>query len=163
GDIDVDMVIKFLAPIWKSTPDTGTRIRGRVEKVLDWATASKFRTGENPARWRGHLEHLLKARPKAMHHAALSFEEMPEFMAELRARDTVQARALEFCILTAVRSNEVIGARWEEISKDVWTIPAERMKAGREHTVPLSTRAGDILNGLARGSSGLLFPGTIAG
>jgi integrase len=130
--------------------------------VLDWATASKFRTGENPARWRGHLEHLLKARPKPRHHAALPFEEMPEFMAELRARDSVQARALEFCILTAVRSNEAIGARWEEISQSVWTIPAERMKAGREHMVPLSTRAVALLKELKRDNTGLLFPGTIA-
>jgi integrase len=162
GDVDVDMVIKFLAPIWKATPDTGARIRGRVEKVLDWATASKFRTGENPARWRGHLEHLLKARPKARHHAALPFEEMPEFMAELRSRGSVQARALEFCILTAVRSNEAIGSRWGEISQGVWIIPAERMKAGREHMVPLSTRAIEILED-RRDSADLLFPGAIPG
>jgi integrase len=165
GEIDVDMIVKFLAPIWRATPDTGARIRGRVEKVLDWATASKFRTGENPARWRRHLEHLLKARPKARHHAALPFEELPAFITELRARDSISARALELTILTASRTAEILGARWEEIDLNakVWRIPAARMKAGREHTIPLSSQSLALLQTLKRDSSGLLFPGTIAG
>jgi integrase len=164
AEIDVDVLVKFLSPIWQTTPETGSRIRGRVEKVLDWATARKFRFGENPARWRGHMEHLLKARPKAKHHAALPFTELPAFMAELRARDSISARALELCILTASRTGETIGARWEEINLNtkVWTIPAERMKAGREHEVPLSKRAVEILEALPHAGE-FVFTGAIAG
>jgi integrase len=161
--IDVDALIKFIAPIWEVTPETGSRIRGRVEKVLDWATARKFRHGENPARWQGHLEHLLKTRPKAKHHAALPWQELPAFMAELRERDSISARALEFCVLTACRTGEVIGAKWNEIEGDVWMIPAERMKAKREHRVPLSKRAMAIVGVLAGDASGYIFPGAVAG
>ena len=161
--IDVDAIVKFLGPVWEATPESASRIRGRVEKVLDWATARKFRSGENPARWQGHLEHLLKAKPKAKHHAALPFADLPAFMAELRERGSISARALELCILTASRTGEVIGARWEEIEGDVWTVPASRMKAKRAHRVPLSSRALAILGTLPRDSSGFVFPGAVEG
>ena len=161
--VETDVVVKFLSPIWNATPETGSRIRGRVEKVLDWATASKFRQGENPARWRRHLEHLMKAKPKAKHHASLPFAELPAFMRELRERGSISARALELTILTAARTNEIIGARWEEIDGDVWTIPATRMKAGREHRVPLSDQAKALLDALPRDPIGYLFPGAVEG
>jgi integrase len=163
ASIDVDVIVKFLAPIWEATTESASRIRGRIEKVLDWATARKFRSGENPARWQGHLEHLLKAKPKAKHHAALPFADLPAFMAELRERGSISARALELCILTACRTGEVIGARWEEIEGDVWTVPASRMKAKRAHRVPLSDRALAILGTLPRDSSGFVFPGAVEG
>jgi integrase len=162
GSIDVDVIMKFLQPIWKATPETGSRIRQRVERVLDWATVRKFREGENPARWRGHLEHLLKAKPKGKHHAALPWQELPAFMAELRARDGISARALELCILTAARTGEIIGARWDEIDGDIWTIPAERMKMGKQHRVPLSDRALAILDSLPR-MGDYVFPGGVYG
>jgi len=162
GAIDVDVIVKFLQPIWRATPETGSRIRQRVEKVLDWATARKFRQGENPARWRGHLEHLLKAKPKAQHHAALPWQELPAFMAELRARDGISARALEFTILTAARTGEAIGATWDEIEGKVWRVSAERMKMKRQHRVPLSGRALAILDALPR-MGDYVFPGAITG
>jgi integrase len=152
GSVDVDVLTKFLNPIWQATPVTGSRILGRIERVLDWAKARRFRFGENPAKWEGNFEHLLKATPKANHHAALPFEDLPAFMQELRSRDSISARALEFCILTAARSGETIGARWGEIdlNKKIWTVPGERMKAGREHEVPLSGRAVEILEAMPR-------------
>ena len=139
-------------------------MRGRIEKVLDWAKARDFRDGENPARWRGHLQHLLTARPKAEHHAAMPFAELPAFMAKLRDKDAISARALEFAILTAARSGEVRGATWAEIdfAKGLWTIPASRMKADSEHTVPLSDRAVEILQSLPRVGD-LVFPGAREG
>jgi integrase len=158
NDIGVDVITKFLSPIWTATPETGARMRGRVESVLDWASARGFRLGENPARWRGHLEHLLKARPKVKHHAALPYDKLPAFMGELRERQSMSARALEFAILTASRTGEIIGARWDEIEGDVWTIPAERMKAKRPHRVPLSRAARELLDALPRDPSGLVFP-----
>jgi integrase len=157
-------VIKFLQPIWTRTPETGSRLRGRIEKVLDWAKARGFRDGENPARWKGHLQHLLKARPKAEHHAAMPFAELPAFLTSVRAKDAISARAVEFVILTAARSSEVREATWAEIDlkAGTWTIPASRMKAGREHTVPLSARAVQILKHLPRGGE-LVFPGAREG
>ena len=163
NDIGVDMIVKFLSPIWQATPESASRIRGRVERVLDWATARQFRLGENPARWRGHLQHLLKARPKVKHHAALPYVELPVFMAELRERQSISARALEFAILTVSRTNETIGARWDEIEGDVWVVPAERMKSGRPHRVPLPRRAREILDALPRDPSGFVFPGPSGG
>jgi integrase len=162
--VDVDVLMKFLNPIWQTTPETASRIRGRIEKVLDWAKARKFRFGENPARWRGHLEHLLKAKPKEGHHAALPWQELPAFMQELRARDSLSARALEFCILTACRSGEVRGATWQEIDFDtkVWTVPGERTKSGRIHRVPLSESAIKLLSTLPQ-SNEFVFPSTIPG
>ena len=130
--IDAPMVIKFLTPIWHKTPETGSRIRGRIEKVLDWAKVHQFRDGENPARWQGHLEHVF-ASAKGGNFAAMPFAELPAFMARLRERDSVSARALELLILTAARSGEVRGATWSEVDLDkaLWTIPGERMKAGQ--------------------------------
>lgn len=153
--VDVGLVMKAVEPIWTTKPETASRVRGRIESVLDWATARGFRTGENPARWRGHLENLLPARSKVRrveHHAALPYLEIGAFMVELRQREGMAARALEFAILTAARTGEAIGARWSEIDLDkaLWTIPGERMKAGREHRVPLSAPALAILAALPR-------------
>jgi integrase len=150
--IDVGLVIKALErdDLWSTRPETASRVRGRIEAVLDWAKARGYRNGENPARWRSHLDHLLPARSKVRkvkHHAALNYRELGTFMAALRERETLAARALEFAILTAGRTNEVIPARWDEIDvgAKVWTVPAGRMKAGREHRVPLTDAALRIL------------------
>jgi integrase len=163
--IDTALISKVLEPIWTAKPETAGRVRGRVESVLDWAKARGYRDGENPARWRGHLENLLPNRHKVRavkHHAALPYAEIPAFLAKLRTRDGIAARALEFLILTAVRTGEVLGARWNEFSGDVWTIPAERMKAGRDHRVPLSKRAVAILAALPRDGE-FVFPGRSPG
>jgi integrase len=130
-------------------------VRGRIEAVLDWAKARGYREGDNPARWRGHLDKLLPNRRKlrkVRNHPAMPYPELPAFMAELRDRNSVSANALEFCVLTAARTGEVIGARWPEIDLEagIWTVPAERMKVGREHRIPLSKRALDILATLPR-------------
>ena len=162
--IDTGFVMRAVEPIWTAKPETASRVRGRIESVLDWATARNYRQGENPARWRGPLENLLPARSKVRrveHHAALPYAEIGAFMAELRARDGVAARALEFAILTAARTGEVIGATWAEfdLQDRLWTIPAERMKAGREHRVPLSAPALAILQALPKGEpSDRVFP-----
>lgn len=142
--------MKALEPIWQAKPETASRVRGRVEVVLDWATTRGYRQGENPARWRGHLENQLPKKSKVRrveHHAALPYAEIGAFMAELRGRDGVAARALEFVILTKARTGEVLGARWAEIdlAGRLWTVPAARMKAGREHRVPLSEAAMALL------------------
>jgi integrase len=163
--IDTGLVMKVLDPLWKTKPETASRVRGRVESILDWAATRGFRTGENPARWKGHLDKLLPRRSKVRaveHHAALAYGEIGAFMAELRQRHGVAARALELTILTAARSGEILGARWEEIDLQarVWTVPAGRMKSGREHRVPLSTAAVAVLNRLARvRESDQVFPG----
>ena len=141
--IDVALVIKVLGPIWSTKPETAGRLRGRIEAILDWAKVRGLRSGENPARWRGHLDHLLPARGKVRkvkHHAALPYIQISTYLDELRKREGVAARALEFAILTATRTNEVIGARWDEIdlAARVRIIPESRMKAGREHRIPLS-------------------------
>lgn len=148
--IDTALVLKVLEPMWTTKPETAGRVRGRIESILDWAKARGYRTGENPARWRGHLDKLLPARFKVRrveHHAALPYAELPGFLATLREQEGIAARALEFAILTAARTGEVIGARWEEMDllDKTWTLPAARMKAGREHRVPLSGRALAIL------------------
>jgi len=137
---------KAAAPLWTAKPETAGRVRGRMEAVLAWATVRGYRRGENPARWRGHLDQLLPAQSKVAqveHHAALPYVEISAFLASLRAQQGIAARALEFAILTAARTGEVIGARWTEIDMDAatWTIPAGRMKGGREHRVPLSPSA----------------------
>jgi integrase len=144
-DIGQELVLKILEPIWKVKTETASRLRGRLEVVLDWATARGYRSGDNPARWKGHLDKLLAAPGKIQkveHHRALPIDAMPEFMLELRAREGIAARALEFTILTAARSGETRGATWAEIDKasKIWTIPAQRMKAGKEHRVPLRNR-----------------------
>ncbi len=155
ADIDTGLVLKAIEPIWTEKPETAKRVRGRIEAILDWAAAREYRAGDNPARWRGHLDKLLPARARVApvrHHPALPYVEAPDFMAALRAREGVSARALEFTILTAARTGEVIAARWPEIDlgAKVWTVPAERTKARREHRVPLSDRALEILAALPR-------------
>ncbi len=164
ADVSVDAVLEVLKPIWGSKPETASRLRGRIEKVLDAAKAQGLRFGENPARWRGHLDHLLPKPSKLTrgHHAAMPYADVPAFMSDLKAREAVAARALEFTILTATRSGEVLGARWEEIDLDrgVWTVPPQRMKGGREHRVPLSGRALEILRAMHEVRSGeFVFPG----
>jgi Phage integrase central domain/Arm DNA-binding domain len=135
--IDVTLVTKALEPIWKTKTETAARLRGRIERVLDWAAVRGYRKGDNPARWRGHLDHLLPHRAKVQkvrHHAALPYPEIGDFVAKLREQQGISAQALEFLILTAARTGEVIGATWREIdlATAVWTIPASRMKAGKE-------------------------------
>jgi integrase len=161
--VDTTLVIKVLEPIWTEKPETAGRLRGRIERVLDWATARGFRSGDNPARWRGHLDKLLPSLKKTRaikHHPAIPYADLPTFMAELRAREGISARALEWTILTAVRTGETIGAQWSEIdlSAKVWTIPGQRMKAAKEHRVPLCARALDILSKLPREGE-FVFPG----
>jgi integrase len=155
ASIDEPMVLKVLAPIWKEKTVTARRVRNRIASVLDYASAAKYRTGTNPARWEGHLEHLLAAPDKlapVRHHAALPYGEIASFIAELRTVEGVPARALEFLILTATRTGEVVGASWSEIDFEakMWTIPRERMKAAREHRVPLSDAAVELLKVLPR-------------
>ncbi|MDA8230753.1 MAG: integrase arm-type DNA-binding domain-containing protein [Magnetospirillum sp.] len=150
AEIDTALVLRALEPIWTTKTETASRLRGRIEAVLDWATARQYRAGENPARWKGHLDKLLPARAKVqriVHHPALPYDDMGAFMADLRGQDGTAARALEFQILTATRTGEVIGATWSEIDIDrrIWIIPGERMKAGREHRIPLSGAAVDVL------------------
>jgi integrase len=154
-DIDTDLVLRVLTPIWTKKTETAKRLRGRIERVLAWAKGRGLRTGENPARWSGHLAEMLAAPGKltsVRHHAALPYADMPSFMAELRKRDSLAAAPLEFAILTASRTGEVVGSLWSEFDFDakVWVIPAERMKASREHRIPLSDRALAILKGLPR-------------
>jgi len=162
--ITTDDVLSVLKPIWTVKAETASRLRGRIEKVLDAAKAKGFRDHENPARWRGHLDHLLSRPSKLVrgHHAAMPYEDVAAFIGKLREREATAALALEFCILTAARSGEVLGARWSEIdmNKEVWTVPANRMKPGRVHRVPLSARAVSILKHLAKLKSGdFVFPG----
>ena len=149
ADIGTAEVMAILEPIWRAKPETAGRIRGRMETVLDAAKARGLRQGENPARWRGHVEAMLPPRKRLSrgHHKAMPYEEVPAFVGQLHDRDATAALALEFTLLTAARSGEVLGATWAEIDLDkaVWTIPPARMKAGREHRVPLSTRATEIL------------------
>lgn len=143
--VSTEDVLSVLKPMWTEKPETASRLRGRIERVLDAAKAQGLRIGENPARWRGHLDQLLPKRQRLTrgHHAAMNYAEVPTFLADLQARQTTAALALEFAILTAARSGEVLGARWQEfdLERAVWTVPAMRMKAGREHRVPLSRRA----------------------
>lgn len=154
-----------LDPIWQKIPETASRVRGRIENVLDAAKVQGFRSGENPAAWRGHLKLILPARQKLTrgHHAAMAIDDLPAFMASLRARPAVAARCLEFAILTAARSGEALGAHWDEVdlAADVWIIPADRMKATREHRVPLSKRAIEIIRETEplRDAGGYVFPG----
>lgn len=167
AQIEVGHVLKVLQPIWSAKTETASRLRGRIESVLSWATTAGCRAGENPARWKGHLQNLL-AMPskiaKVEHHAALPYRELGAFMADLSKREGTGARALEFAILTAARSGEVRGATWAEIDVEaaLWTIPGERMKAKNEHTVPLCDEAIDLLRELPH-EGDLVFPGAVAG
>jgi integrase len=167
-EVDTEAVLSVLQPLWQAVPETASRLRGRIEAVLDAARAQGHRHGENPARWRGHLDKLLPKRQKLArgHHAAMPYSDVPDFVASLRDREAVAAMALEFCILTAARSGEALGARWSEFDlvEKVWTVPAARMKAGKEHRVPLSGRAMAILQRLGEVRSGeCIFPGQRAG
>jgi integrase len=163
--IDVGLVMKALEPIWHTKPETASRLRGRIEAVLDWATVRSYRKGENPARWRGHLDKFLPARAKiqkVQHHPALPYHEMADFIAALREQEGIAARALEFLILTAARTGEIIGAQWDEVDLDgkIWVVPGARMKAGREHRVPLSAPALAILKQMKEiRESDFVFPG----
>ena len=171
GTITADDVVRVLEPIWQDKTETASRLRGRIEVVLDHAKARGWRAGENPAKWKGNLSHRL-AKPSAVaqveHHAALPWQQAGDFVIKLQKVEAVTARALEFVILTASRTNEVLGARWSEFDLDekVWTVPAERMKNKREHRVPLTDRSVEILTGLLplRSSpDGFVFPGARPG
>jgi integrase len=167
--VDTGLVLKVLEPIWTTKPETAGRVRGRLESILDFAKVRDYRDGENPARWRGHLDKLLPAHSKVRqveHHAALPYTEMAAFLATLRQQQGMAARALEFAILTAARTGEVIGARWNEIDllDKTWTLPAARMKAHREHRVPLSAGVLAILEEMQAARHGdvsdaFVFPG----
>jgi integrase len=164
--IDTAAVMSVIGPLWSTKTETASRIRGRIELVLGWAETAGYRpAGANPARWKGHLQNLLPARSRVQpieHFAALPFADIGAFMRDLRALDTVPSKALEFCILTAARTAEVVGARWEEINIQdrVWTVPASRMKAGKDHRVPLSDAAVAIVKQMAAiRQSEWLFPG----
>ena len=168
--VDVGMVHRVLEPIWSSKTETASRVRGRIEAILDWATVREFRTGDNPARWKGHLENLFPARSKVQkveHHPALPYAEMGAFMAALKAQEGIGALAMQFTILTGARTGEVVSAKWSEIDFEagVWTVPANRMKGGREHRVPLSKPALAILRKRheLRGKEAFVFSGARRG
>jgi integrase len=163
AEVDTALVVKVLSPIWSAKTETATRLRGRIESVLGWATVLGHRHGDNPARWPKHLDNLLANIPKGkrtQHHPALPWQEMGQFMTDLRAQAGIGPRALEFAILTAARSGEVRLATWAEIDLNaaLWTIPAKRMKAGKEHRVPLSKEAMTLLASMPR-MGDLIFPG----
>jgi integrase len=166
AEIDTGLVVKCLTPIWESKTETASRVRGRIESVLGWATTSGYRTGENPARWKGHLENLLATISKSSrtkNHPSLPWQRIGAFMEALRAREGIAARAVEFAILTACRSGEVRGARWDEfdMAGKLWTIPAERMKAKREHQVPLTDAALALLESIPKDDdTDVVFAGT---
>lgn len=168
-DVDQEAVLRVLEPIWKTKNETASRLRGRIQAILDWATVRGYREGENPAVWKGRLDKLLPAPSKVapvQHHRALDYRKMAEFMKDLRMVNGISAKALEFAILCAARSGEVRGATWSEMNlKDrVWTIPAERMKAGKEHRVPLTLAALNLLAKLPRVvGSEQVFPGRSGG
>ena len=165
GSVDVGLVIKVLEPIWPTKPETASRLRGRVEAVLDWAAARGFRDGDNPARWKGRLENLLPRKSKVrtvQHHAALPFTNVADFITSLRERGGTAARALEFAVLTAARTGEVLGAQWEELdlAARTWIVPAERMKGGREHRVPLSEATLSVVQQMTKvRENDYVFPG----
>lgn len=163
--VDTGLVLKVLEPVWTTKPETATRVRQRIECVLDWAAARKYRQGDNPARWRGHLDKLLPKRSKVAavrHHPALPYAKLPAFLRTLRALEGTAPRALEFVILTAARVSEAVNATWDEIDLPgkLWTVPAARMKSGREHRVPLSDAAVRLLKAMqATRQNDYLFPG----
>jgi integrase len=168
ADIGTEDVLKVLLPLWATRTETASRLRGRIERVMDFARARGQRSGENPARWRGHLSAILPKRAKLTrgHHRAMLFDEVPAFVASLREREGIAPRALEFVILTAARSGEVLGAQWDEFDLEarVWTVPAARMKGGREHRVPLSARVVEMLRGMEQMRfSEYVFPGARRG
>ena len=163
--VDTGLVMKAIELIWTTKTETAGRVRGRIENILDWARVRKYRDGENPARWKGHLDTLLPARTKVKkvkHHSALPYDQISSFIATLRNQEGVSARGLEFLILTAGRTGEIIKATWDEVELDkaMWIIAADRMKAGKEHRVPLSSAALKVLSGLKEtAQSNFIFPG----
>ena len=167
--VTTELVLEVLKPIWSEKAETAKNVRGYIEAVLAAATVLGHRTGENPARWKGHLDRLLPKRAQLTrgHHSALPFDEIPAFMATVKEREGVAASALQFLILTAARSGEVLRATWDEVNlaTEVWTIPAGRMKGGKEHRVPLSPAAKAVLSSRREegGSDGLIFPGAKLG
>lgn len=169
GEIDTNLVVEVLRPIWNSKTETASRLRGRIEAVLDYAKTRNYRSGDNPARWRGHLSHILpsaRSVAEVEHHASLPYVEMPKFWPRLQVSDGLGARALEFVILTAARSSEALGATWDEIQLDerLWVVPGRRMKGGKEHRVPLSVPAIDLLQKLATiRVNDFVFPGARRG
>lgn len=163
-DIGTDDILSIIQPLWQTKQETASRVRGRIERVLDAAKAKGLRSGENPARWRGHLRELLSQRRKLVrgHHASMPYADVPAFVGKLRARDATAAAALEFLILTAGRSEEILGARWSEMDREakVWTVPAPRMKNKKAHRVPLPDGADAILAAMAEIKTGdFVFPG----
>jgi integrase len=169
ADIGVTEVMRVLEPLWREKTETGSRVRARIERVLDWARVRGYRTGENPAQWRGHLDKLLPARRKVQkvkHHAAVALDDLPVVYARLADLDSMTALALRFAILTAARAGEVTGAQWSEFDMEakVWTVPSDRIKAGKTHRVPLSREAMGILTKVrAMATATLVFPGWVAG
>ncbi|UYK86847.1 site-specific integrase [Xanthomonas sacchari] len=170
--VDTPHVLAALEPIWLTKNETASRVRGRIERVLAWATVNKHRSGENPARWRGHLSEALAAPAQAkrvQHHAALPYSDLPQFMADLERQVGTGAAALRFAILTATRTSEVLGACWGEfdLQERTWVIPAERMKAGKEHRVPLSRQAAALLMQMqeftSHDAASFVFPGAKPG
>ena len=154
AEVNTALVLRILQPIWTTKSETAARVRMRIERILSWATVQGYRSGDNPARWDKHLDNLLPAQGKVApvrHHPALPYAEVPAFIRELHELDGFAAEALEFMILTAARTGEIIGAKWSEfdLKATVWTVPAKRMKAGREHKVPLTKRAVEILKALS--------------
>jgi integrase len=165
ADVDLACVLSVVEPIWTLVPETARRVRNRVELILDWATARGLRQGDNPARWRGLLENLLSEQRRAQavnHLTAVPYQDIGAFMEKLRAQEGIPAKALEFLILTASRSSEALGAKWSEIDGATWTVPAARMKAHKEHRVPLSRRAVELLASLPHDSD-FVFPAVRAG
>ncbi len=167
AEVGTAHVLQILEPIWKAKAETASRVRGRMETILDAAKARGYRDGENPARWRGHIAQILPVRSRLTrgHHKAMPYDAIPAFVGALHKREAVAALALEFTILTAARTGEVIGAKWDEVDleKAIWTIPASRMKAGKEHRVPLSPRAVEILKSTQGLRKEWLFPANKGG
>jgi integrase len=168
NSIDIDDITEVLEPIWHTKTETAKRVQGRIERILDWSKVKRYRTGDNPARWKGHLSNVFPPRGKVQkveHHKSLPYEKLPDFMVRLRARSSLSARALELVILTGGRTSEIVNASWEEIDlqKRIWTIPAGRIKTRKEHRVPLSDASMQLLGGLAEtfGPKGWLFPSMI--
>lgn len=165
--VDHNLVLKVLQPIWKEKTETASRIRGRIERILDWARVMKYRTGDNPARWKGHLDHLLAKRSRVatvVHHAALPIDETPGFIQVLQREKAVVARAFEFCILNATRTSETLRMRWDEYDEKAqhWTVPGSRMKAGRDHRIPLAKRSQLILAEMQEiRTNDFVFPGRV--
>lgn len=169
SSVDTKMVLEVIEPIWSSKTETASRVRGRIEAILDWAKVRGYREGENPARWKGHLEHILPAKGNVTpveHHASMPYREIPDFWQSLVKQEGVGAKALQLCILTATRSGEIIGAKRNEfdLANKVWCIPANRMKAGFEHRIPLPGAAVTLLESLPGMASGdVVFEGHVGG